>query len=109
MSDLVQRLTEEQDVEVSLWPEPTLQALRATLDRGYIHMRFPQTRGGTELGISIDRERSDLGGVDLEHEKGSIEIIGQLVLDYTKVRFHGTIDVATLKGTGHLEPLDGLS
>lgn len=106
MNDLVKRLTQEQEIEVSLRPDPTLQAFRATLDRGYIHAKFPNTSGGTELGISIDRERSDLEGADFERGEGSIKIVGQLVLDYTRVRFHGVIDLVTLKGMGRLEPLE---
>jgi len=106
MNDLVQRLTQEQEIVVSLRPEPTLQALKAALDRGYVHAKFTGTRGGTELGIPLDREMSDLSGADFEQGQGNIKIVGQLTLDYTKVRFHGTIDLATMKGTGRLEPLE---
>ena len=35
-----------------------------------------------------------------------MKIVGGLILDYTRVRFHGTIDLATLRGTGYLEPLE---
>jgi len=37
---------------------------------------------------------------------GSVKIVGELILDYTRVRFHGTIELATLRGTGRLEPLE---
>ncbi|HEX7184366.1 MAG TPA: MbtH domain protein [Thermoanaerobaculia bacterium] len=106
MNDLVQRLTQEQEIEASLRPEPTVQAFKAAIDRGYVHAKFPNTRGGTELGIPLDRERSDLSGADFENGQGSVRIVGELVLDYTKVRFHGVIDLATFKGTGRLEPLE---
>lgn len=106
MNDLVQRLTQEQEIVVSLRPEPTLQAFKAAIDRNYVHCKFTQTRGGTELGIPLDKERSDLSGADFENGTGTVKIVGELTLDYTKVRFHGTIDVASLAGTGHLEPLE---
>jgi hypothetical protein len=106
VNELVQRLTQEQEIEASLRPEPTLSALKAQVDRGYVHAKFPNTRGGTELGIPLDRTRSDLSGADFDQGTGHIKIVGELVLDYTRVRFHGTIDLATLKGTGHLEPLE---
>ena len=105
MNELVKKLTQDQEIEASLRPEPTLPAFKAAIDRGYVHAKFPNTRGGTELGIPLDRERSDLSGADFEGGKGSVKIVGELVLDYTKVRFHGTIDLATLKGIGRLEPL----
>jgi len=105
MNELVQRLTQEQEIVASLRPETTVPALKAAIDRGYVHAKFPNTRGGTELTIPLDRERSDMTGADFEKGTGSVKIVGQLVLDYTKVRFHGTIDLGTLKGTGYLEPL----
>lgn len=108
MNNLVQQLSQEQEVEVRLRSAPTPQSLKAAFDRGYIHARFPNTRGGTELGVSVDPGSSDLQGADFERGAGSIKIVGHLVLDYTKVRFHATFDLATLKGTGHLEPLEDM-
>ncbi|HBL25261.1 MAG TPA: MbtH domain protein [Acidobacteria bacterium] len=106
MNDLVQRLTQEQEIVASLRPETTVAGLKAAVDRGYVHCKFTQTRGGTELGIPLDKERSDLSKADWENGTGSLLIVGELTLDYTKVRFHGTIDLATLAGTGRLEPLE---
>jgi core binding factor beta subunit len=106
MNDLVKRLTQEQEVEASLRPEPTVPALKAAIDRNYVNIKFPNTRGGTELGIPLDHERSDVKSADFEKGTGSVHIVGVLTLDYTKVRFHGTIDLSTLKGTGYLEPLE---
>lgn len=105
MNELIERLTKEQEIEAGLRPEPTVEAFKAAIDRNYVHARFPNTRGGTELGFPLDRGRSDLSGADFEKGTGSVKIVGELVLDYTRVRFHGTIDLATLKGTGYLEPL----
>jgi hypothetical protein len=105
VNDLVQRLTQDQEIVASLRPEPNVQAFKAAIDRGYVHCKFTQTRGGTELGIPLDLERSDVTSADFEKGEGNVRIVGELVLDYTKVRFHGNIDLATLKGTGHLEPL----
>jgi hypothetical protein len=45
-------------------------------------------------------------GADFEQGEGSVKIVGELVLNSTRVRFHGVIDLATLKGTGRLEPLE---
>jgi len=105
MNELVQRLTQDQEIVASLRPETTVPAFKAAIDRGYVHCKFTQTRGGTELLIPLDRELSDMSGADFEKGTGQVKIVGQLTLDYTKVRFHGTIDLSTLKGTGRLEPL----
>ena len=105
MNDLVQRLTEEQPIEAVLRPEPTAAALKAAVDRGYVHVKFVDTRGGTELGVRLDPEATDAAGADFEAGAGSLKIVGELTLDYTRVRLHGTLDLASLKGTGRLEPL----
>lgn len=103
MNDLVQRLTTEQPVELSLRPETDLASFRAALDRGYVHVKFTETRGGTELGFE---PTVDAAGADLEAGTGSVGLSGKLILDYVPVRLHATIDLATLKGTGRLEPTE---
>lgn len=105
MNDLVQRLTKDQPVVASLRPEPTLEAFKAAVDRGYVHVLFTETRGGTELGVRLDPAHSDLSGADFEHRTGSVKVGGELSLDYVHVRCHAVIDLATLRGTGHLEIL----
>jgi hypothetical protein len=109
VNELVKKLTQEQEVEASLRPETNLENFKAALDRGYVHIKFPNTRGGTELGIRLDTEASDLAGGDFEAKSGSVKIVGGLILDYERVRFHGQIDLGTLRGTGRLEPLGEVS
>lgn len=106
MNDLVQRLTEEQPIEASLRPERTVENFKAAIDRGYVHCKFVNTRGGTELGIRLDPEASDVDSADYEAGTGTVKIVGTLILDYVRVRFHGTIDLETLEGTGRLEVLE---
>src|SRR4029079_8911625 len=108
VNELVQKLTQEQPVEASLRPEPTLEYFKAAVDRGYVHVKFINTRGGTELGVRIDPERSDLTGANWENGTGEIKVAGELTLDYVRVRCYATIDLASLKGTGHLEILEDL-
>ena len=108
MDELLKRLIEEQKIEASLRPEPTVQALQAAFERGYLHIKFPGTRGGTELGVTVDRERSDVSGADFAAGTGTVRIVGHLVLNYTRVLLHGTLDLADLKGTGRLEPVEDI-
>jgi len=91
MNELVQKLTQEQPIIASLRPEATPAQLKAAVDRGYVLIKFTETRGGTELGANY------------EAGTGQIRLVGDLVLDYVPVRFHGHIDLATMAGTGRLE------
>jgi hypothetical protein len=106
MNELVERLTKTQHVIASLRPEPTLEYFKAAVDRGYVHIKFTETRGGTELGVRIDPARSDLSGADWANKSGSIKVAGELILDYVRVRCHATIDLGSLDGTGYLEVLE---
>jgi hypothetical protein len=105
MNELVLKLTKEQPLVVSLRPAPSREGLKAALDRGWVHLKFTETRGGTELGFPIDRQRSDLTGADLDNGTGTLHIVGELTLDYVRVRMVAKVDVASFQGTGHLEVL----
>jgi hypothetical protein len=107
MNDLVQRLSDGQHpVEVSLRPERTVKAFKECLDRGYVHIRFTKTRGGTELGFPVDRERTDVSAANFETGTGTLTVAGDLSLDYVKVRCVAQIDLSTLEGTGQLVVLE---
>jgi hypothetical protein len=104
MSDLVRRLSEGQHpIIVSLRPDTTVSRLKECLDRGYVHIKFTETRGGTELGVPIDLERSDLQSADFTAETGTLTLVGALTLDYVKVRCIATVELPSLHGEGRLE------
>jgi hypothetical protein len=105
MSDLVQRLKKPQDIELAIRPEATSVTLRSALERGFVFVRFPNTRGGTELGVKVDPTTSLWKNVDFPSASGDVLITGTLTLDYIKVRFQGNIDISMMKGTGYLEPI----
>lgn len=106
MNELVQRLTEEQPVQASLRPAATMENFKAAIDRGYVHILFPGTKGGTELGVELDPEASDLSSADFAAGTGEVSVVGDLVLDYVKVRLHARIDLPGLEGLGRLEVLE---
>ena len=105
--ELVDRLCEgDHPVEASLRPEKTVQALQECINRGYVHIKFTDTKGGTELGVRLDNDLSNLSQADFEKQNGIIHLVGGLTLNYVKVRCVADIDLNTLTGQGHLEPVE---
>lgn len=103
---LVERLsTGEHPVELTLPRDAETSAIAEDVERGFVFVKFTDTRGGTELRVRLDREASDLSGADFAGGTGVAEIVGTLQLDFVEVRCHARIDVATRLGTGKLEPI----
>jgi len=106
MNDLVRRLCEgDHPVEASLRPNKTVEGLKECIDRKYVHIRFTDTKGGTELGFALDPEATDISPADFDKGSGSVRLVGSLTLDYVKVRCIANIELETLSGRGHLEPI----
>jgi uncharacterized protein YbdZ (MbtH family) len=106
-NDLVDRLCEgEHPVEASLRPEKTLQIFKERIDMGHMHIKFTDTKGGTELGVRLDPEAIDLSQADFESGKGTAHLEGTLTLNYIPVRCIADIDLASLDGQGHLVSLE---
>ena len=93
----------EHPVEVSLSPNKTVEALKQCIDRNHVHIRFADTKGGTELGFALNAEGTDISQADFNKGTGSVRLVGNLTLDYVKVRCIANIDLDTLGGRGHLE------
>ena len=105
---LVQHLTcGSHPIELGLRPEKTIQALQECLDRGFVHIHFPQTKGGTELGVKLNQNETDLSLANFEGQTGKVHLVGTLTLNYTKVRCIADIDLTTFSGQGHLEIIAG--
>jgi hypothetical protein len=103
MSELVNKLSQgDHPVQISMRTQPTLKGLKERIDRGFVHVKFPETRGGTELGLTLQKEETNLNGADFETGKGSIFLVGRLKLDYVPVKCLVTIDLATMAGQGRL-------
>lgn len=105
MDELVQRLAEGDHPVITRRAE-SVEELKQSIDRGYVLVTFTDTRGGTELGVRIDDALTDLSGADYEQVAGSVYLAGNLTLNYVKVRCVVDIDLATLRGKGHLEILE---
>jgi uncharacterized protein YbdZ (MbtH family) len=104
---LVDRLTVgDHPVVVSQRPESSVKAFKEALDSGYVRLKFTETQGGSELGVRVDKDASDLRNANFDEETGQVRVVGGLTLDYTKVRCIANIDLKTLEGVGHLEKVE---
>ena len=102
MNELTERLTVDQPIVMG-GADPTVEELRnRTGEMGYVLVKFTETRGGTELGFSLDRNATDLSGADFDNGTGTVHVEGNLILNDDPVRCIANIDLATLKGTGRL-------
>ena len=107
MNELVERLSSGQHpVEASLRPDRTVENFKACIDRGYVHIKFTDTKGGTELGVRLDEKESDLSGANFDEAKGKAHLVGNLTLNYEKVQCIADIDLETLNGEGCLKPVN---
>jgi uncharacterized protein YbdZ (MbtH family) len=103
---LVERLSEgTHAMEFCSRAEVSAAALKERIESGFIHVRFPETRGTTELGIKLDPQASDLSNADFERATGEVLLAGNLTLDGVRVKCLAKLDLSSLKGTGRLEIL----
>lgn len=106
---LVDRLSEgDHSIEVGLRPERNTKLFKEAIDRGYVHIRFTDTRGGTEVGVRLNGDASDFSAADFENGKGRAHVEGNLTLDYVKVKCIADVDLSTLKGKGRLVKVEAV-
>ena len=108
MKELVEKLSSSsQPVEVVLRPDRTSSALKQRIEEfGFVQIKFTETKGGTELGVKLDKEACDVSAANFEQATGKIRLSGRLILDYVPVRCDAEIDLNTLGGTGRLSVLE---
>jgi uncharacterized protein YbdZ (MbtH family) len=105
--DLVEFLSNgEHPVEAWVQPERSAEELHEALRRGFVHIKFTDTRGGTLLGFSLDGESSDLSQADFKEGTGRVHLEGVLTLNYVKVRCVAGLELETLAGRGKLVRLE---
>ncbi len=103
MNQLVTNLSQGNHPVILGGPSPDASALQQRIEEiGYVFIKFTDTRGGTDLGIRVDKTATNLSGADFSVPQGSVHIEGTLTLDYVPVRCIANIDLATGQGTGYL-------
>lgn len=108
MNELVQCLSEGQHSVDFESRTKDIDKIKERIDNGFVFVTFTQTRGGTELGLNIEKELTDLSKANFEQGGGSLLVSGTCTLNYQRIRCIAKIDLATRKGTGRLIPLDGV-
>jgi len=107
MDDLVERLSQGDHPVAVGGPKPSLEEFRRRVeDMGYVFIKFTGTRGGTDLGVRVDKSATDVSQASFEQATGVVHVEGTLTLNYVKVRCVADIDLGTLNGTGHLVALE---
>lgn len=107
MNELVQRLSESDHPVTVGGSTPSLEEFKQRIEHmGYVFIKFTDTRGGTDLGIKIDKNSTDLSQADFDRCIGVAHIEGTITLNYVNVRCIANIDLATLNGTGNLVILE---
>lgn len=103
MNDLVQRLASGEHKITVGGPQPSLKSFKDAVGRKYVHIKFPETRGGTDLGVKLDEAACKLDGANLDSGDGTVHLEGTLTLDYVPVRCIADLDLTTLEGRGKLQ------
>ena len=102
INELVKRLSEgKHEVVIGHRDEP-YEEIKERIEDGYIHIKFTQTRGGTELGINVDLNSTNVKDLDFNKGEGFLHIEGTTNLNYNAVRLIADIDLASRKGEGYL-------
>ena len=106
INELVQRLSEGKHEVVIGHRDESYEEIKQRIEDGYIHIKFTQTRGGTELGINVDLNNTNLKELDFNKGEGLLHIEGTTNLNYNDVRCIADIDLATRKGEGCLQVVE---
>jgi len=89
-------------VEAGVRPEKTVKLFKDAIDRDYVPIKFTDTKGGTELGIRLDRPACNFSAANFDAGTGNVHVEGGITFDYVKVRCVADIDLNSLEGIGHL-------
>ncbi len=103
MNELVERLANGEHPVTVGGPTPSVEEFKKRIEEiGYVFIKFTDTRGGTDLGVRVDKAATRLQQADFARATGVVHVEGTLTLNYVPVRCVADIDLATLSGTGHL-------
>lgn len=106
MNELVKRLANGKHPIDFEFRTKELKEVKDRIDNGFVFVSFVQTNGGTELGINIEKELTDISKANFEQGSGTLQISGTCTLNYQRIRCVAEVNLATRKGSGNLILLD---
>lgn len=106
MDNLIERLLQKQLIDFESRTNTLEEVKERLTEIKFVFVTFTETRGGTELGIDVDLDLTNIENTDFKKGSGIIHVVGTCILNYQKVRCIADVDLSTKKGTGYLEPLD---
>src|SRR5215472_6846341 len=103
MDDLVQRLSEGDHPVTVGGPKPSLAEFRKRVEEmGYVFIKFTQTRGGTDLGVRVDKSATDLSHTFFDAATGIAQVEETWTVNSVTVRGVADIHLESLDRMGHL-------
>ena len=106
MDDLVERLLNKQPIDFESRTDSMEEVKERLIEMKFVFVTFTETSGGTELGINVDLDLTDIENADFDKGTGTIRVAGICTLNYQKVRCIAEVDLSTKKGAGYLELLE---
>ena len=111
-SELVEKLVaEDHAIEVCARDDAAekRQALVRAIGYDLVHVKFPHTKGGTEIGLRLQRDLcDDLDRVaDPENGPERLRIVGDLTLDWVPIRVTAEFSLKSFAGTARVEKRPG--
>lgn len=103
INELVKRLSNGKHEVVIGHRDESYDEIKQRIEDGYIHIKFTQTKGGTELGINIDLNNTNVRELDFNKGEGILHIEGTTNLNYSEVRCIADINLINRKGEGYLK------
>lgn len=103
MDPLVKQLLAKQPIEFESRTSDLKELKERLLNMKFVFVTFPETKGGTELGVDVDSDLTNINDADFIHGTGHIHVVGTCELNYQKARCIAEIDLSTKKGIGYLE------
>lgn len=76
--------------------------IKNRIQKGFVYVKFTDTRGGTELGINVDSTKTSNFEDCLSNGQNMLHLEGVCKLNYKPVRCIIDVNVSTRKGEGRL-------
>ena len=79
------------------------------IELGFIFVKFTDTVGGTELGLNLIKNKTNIENADFTNGRGTIDISGTCELNYHHIRCNAIINLETKSGKASVELIDNES